>query len=362
LNNPFGTLALTAAQAICYFSPEDGIGTLLKSAKRFASSPHVPVVEPFRSLAIPSASSQLKSVGISKTAANRPENLTHFAMPTVSIVVPCFNQEAFIAEALDSVLAQSYTDWECIVVNDGSTDGSAAIIDAYAKKDSRILSLTKENGGVAAARNFGFFQARGSLFVPLDSNDKIHPDYLKRVVECFEAFPNTVLVHTGTRGFGENRKVWRLPEYSYEKLLWQNLLVNTTTYRREAFHRAGGYAPEMAHGFEDWEFYVRLLGPDAHVQYIREPLYLHRVKKSSRATEPLEEGEIEESQRLIYELNRERYADHNANPISVFGKRMKDFAPVHAARYKRRARYLHAVYGVLVVVLLGVIGLFVAAG
>ncbi|QBR04001.1 glycosyltransferase family 2 protein [Paraburkholderia pallida] len=329
-------------------------------AKSFVGSPHRPVIDPLPGH--PGASSRLKSVGIPKAAAKRPANPPHFAMPTVSTVVPCFNQEAFIADALDSLLAQSYNDWECIVVNDGSTDGSKAIVEAYAKKDSRIRSLTKENGGVAAARNFGFFQASGSLFVPLDGNDKIHPDYLKRAVECFEAFPNTVLVHTGTQSFGENRKVWRSPEYSYEKLLWQNLIVNTTMYRREAFQRAGGYAPEMVHGFEYWEFYVRLLGPDSHVQYIREPLYLHRINKSSRSSELVEQGKVEASQRLIYERNRERYADHNANPISIFDKRMKDFAPMHAARYKRQARYLHAGYGVLVVVLLGVIGLLVAAG
>jgi glycosyltransferase involved in cell wall biosynthesis len=283
-------------------------------------------------------------------------------MPTVSIVVPCFNQEAFIADALESVLAQSYSDWECIVVNDGSTDGSQAIIQEYVKKDRRFLSLSKENGGVAAARNFGFAQARGTLFVPLDGDDKIHSDYLQLAVECFEAFPDTVLVHTGTQRFGESRKVWRLPEYSYEKLLWQNMLVNTTMYRREAFLRAGGYSPEMVYGFEDWEFYVRMLRPESHVQYIKEPLYLYRIKKSSRSTELVEQGNVAESQRLIYERNRDRYAEHAANPISVFGQRMKDFAPMYTARYKRQARYLHVGYGIVVLGLVGVIALLIAAG
>jgi glycosyltransferase involved in cell wall biosynthesis len=283
-------------------------------------------------------------------------------MPTVSIVVPCFNQEAFIADALESVLTQSYSDWECIIVNDGSTDGSQAIIEGYTKKDRRFLPFFKENGGVAAARNFGFSQACGSLFVPLDGDDKIHPDYLRRAVECFEAFPVTVLVHTGTQRFGENRKVWRLPEYSYDKLLWQNMIVNTTMYRREAFERAGGYAPEMVHGFEDWEFYVRMLRPDSHVQYIKDPLYLYRIKKTSRSTELAQQGKEAESQRLIYERNRARYAEHEANPISVFGKRMRDFAPMHTARYKRQARYIHAAYGVVVLGLMGVVGLLVAAG
>ncbi|MFM0043759.1 glycosyltransferase family 2 protein [Paraburkholderia sediminicola] len=275
-------------------------------------------------------------------------------MSKVSIVVPCFNQEEFIAEALESVLRQSYSDWECIVVNDGSTDGSEAIIERYAKKERRFRSFTKENGGVASARNFGFAQAKGALFVPLDGDDKLHPDFLRRAVGCFTAHPDTDLVHTKTKRFGESRKVWHLPEYSYEKLLWQNMIVNTTMYRREAFLRAGGYSPEMVYGFEDWEFYVRLLSPQSKVRYIDAPLYLYRIKKSSRSTELVQLGKVDESHRLIYERNRPLYEQYAANPISVFEKRMKDFAPSYTARYKRQARYVHAAYWVVIVGLVGV--------
>jgi glycosyltransferase involved in cell wall biosynthesis len=221
-------------------------------------------------------------------------------MPKVSIVVPCFNQEQFIAEALESVLHQTYHDWECIVVDDGSTDGSAAIIQRYTQQDPRIVSFTKENGGVAAARNFGFAKASGSLFVPLDGDDMVHPDFLRRAVECFTQYPDTDLVHPKTKRIGESRKIWRLPEYSYEKLLWQNMIVNTTMYRREGFFRAGGYSSEMVHGFEDWEFYVRLLSPQSKVRFLDAPLYLYRIKKSSRSTQLAESGKVEESQLLIY--------------------------------------------------------------
>ncbi|MCC8405775.1 glycosyltransferase family 2 protein [Paraburkholderia sp. MMS20-SJTN17] len=269
-------------------------------------------------------------------------------MPKVSIVVPCYNQEEFIADALESVLSQSYSDWECIIVNDGSSDGSDSIIRRYTEKDPRFLALTKQNGGVAAARNFGFSCARGELFVPLDGDDMIHRDFLRLAVERFEAQPDTVLVHSGTQRFGENRKVWRLPAYSYEKLLWQNMIVNTTMYRREAFISAGGYSSEMVYGFEDWEFYVRMLSPESKVQYIDAPLYLYRIKKSSRSTELAALGKIEESQRLIYERNRDRYIELAANPINLFGKRMKDFAPSFTARYKRQARYVHAAYGAVI--------------
>ncbi|CAE6744181.1 putative glycosyltransferase EpsJ [Paraburkholderia domus] len=275
-------------------------------------------------------------------------------MSKVSIVVPCFNQEEFIAEALESVLRQSYDDWECIIVNDGSTDGSGAIIERYTKTDRRFRAFTKENGGVAAARNFGFAQASGALFVPLDGDDKLHPDFLRRAVGYFTAQPDTDLVHCKTKRFGATGKVWRLPEYSYEKLLWQNMIVNTAMYRREAFLRVGGYSLEMIHGFEDWEFYVRLLSPQSKVCFIDAPLFLYRVKNSSRSTEQMESGKIEESQRLIYARNSPIYAQYTANPISIFGKRMKDFAPSYTARYRRQARYIHAAYWAVIAGLLGV--------
>lgn len=275
-------------------------------------------------------------------------------MKKVSIVVPCFNQQEFIAETLDSVLRQTYSEWECIIVDDGSTDGSDAIIQRYGQQDRRFLPFKKPNGGVAAARNFGFAQARGELFVPLDGDDKIHPDFLRRAVECFTTQPDTDLVHSKTKRIGESNKIWQLPEYSYDKLLWQNMIVNTTMYRRDAFLRVGGYSPEMVHGFEDWEFYVRLLSPESKVQFIDAPLYLYRVKKSSRSTQLVEFGKVEESQRQIYTRNRARYEPFLQNPISTFGKVMKAFQPSHTARYKRQLRYVHTGYATLTVALLAV--------
>lgn len=278
-------------------------------------------------------------------------------MPYVSLVVPCHNQSAFITETLESVLRQTFGDWECIVVDDGSTDDSHAIIEQFAQRDSRFIHLTKANGGVAAARNHGFERAQGTLFVPLDGDDKLHPDFLMRAVERFSAQPDTDLVHCQTKRFGATNKVWRLPEYSYEKLLWQNMIVNTSMFRRDAFQRAGGYAPEMKHGFEDWEFYVRLLSPQAKVQFIDAPLFFYRVKKQSRSIEQIDSGRIEESQRMIFARNPEAYAQYAANPIGVFGQRMKEFAPTYTARYKRQARYVHAVYGALIAALVGVAAL-----
>lgn len=273
----------------------------------------------------------------------------------VSIVVPCFNQKQFIAETLDSVAAQTYTDWECLVIDDGSTDGSAALAQRYADKDERFQCFTKPNGGVAEARNFGFIRATGEYFVPLDGDDKLHPDYLKRALECFEREPDTDLVHCKTKRFGKTSKIWRLPAYSYEKMLWRNMVVNTAMFRREAFIKAGGYSAEMRHGLEDWDFYVRMLGPESKVRFINEPLFFYRVGQKSRTTELVDSGRTAECHRLLYARNREKYAPLLENPINTLGKMMQEFSPVYTDRYRRRLRYAHASYGAALAVALAII-------
>lgn len=91
--------------------------------------------------------------------------------PFVSIVVPVYNVAPYLRECLDSVLAQTFTDWECLCVNDGSTDGSGAILDEYAQKDSRFRVFHQANAGVSAARNLGLDNAKGEWVLFLDSDD-----------------------------------------------------------------------------------------------------------------------------------------------------------------------------------------------
>ncbi|WP_429295402.1 galactosyltransferase-related protein [Paraburkholderia atlantica] len=137
--------------------------------------------------------------------------------------------------------------------------------------------------------------------------------------------------------------------------------MNTTMYRRDDFMRVGGYSPEMKYGYEDWEFYVRLLSPEAKVRYVDAPLYLYRVKTRSVSRDLVSSGRHEEAMRMIYTRNHSRYEAFLANPIKTFDQRMKDFAPVFTARYKRSLRYCHTAYGVALAVLLAVIsGLLLA--
>lgn len=96
-----------------------------------------------------------------------------------SIIIPCYNIEAYISMALDSVLNQTYSAWECICVNDGSTDNTKALLDDYARRDSRIKVYSQSNQGVSSARNLGLSKMRGEWLLFLDGDDVLHPQALE---------------------------------------------------------------------------------------------------------------------------------------------------------------------------------------
>ena len=109
-------------------------------------------------------------------------------MPKVSIIVPVYNVEQYLRQCLDSILVQTFTDWECILVDDGSTDCSKDICDEFANKDSRFRVVHKKNGGVSSARNKGIELSRGVYITFVDADDTIDKDVLSAVNKYFQFY------------------------------------------------------------------------------------------------------------------------------------------------------------------------------
>ena len=106
--------------------------------------------------------------------------------PVVSIVMPTYNVEKYISAAIVSVINQTYSDWELLVIDDGSTDNSNSVAQAYANKDLRIKVLKKENGGLSDARNYGIDYTKGKYIHFFDSDDTIEPDFYEKMVTAIE--------------------------------------------------------------------------------------------------------------------------------------------------------------------------------
>lgn len=180
--------------------------------------------------------------------------------PRVSIVVPNYNHGVHIGEAIDSALGQSYRDLEVIVSDDGSTDGSCAVVEGMieAGPGSPVRLLRLEHGGSPArTRNAGVAAARGDLICNLDADDRLHPDFLTHAVAALDALPNHGAAYGDQQNFGTDLALIRSPEYSFSNLKHANFIGGNSLYRRRAWEAVGGY-DESGIRYEDWDFWIAL--------------------------------------------------------------------------------------------------------
>lgn len=215
------------------------------------------------------------------------------------------------------MLEQTYQDWECIIVNDGSPDNTDEVAKAYCEKDCRFKYLYKENGGLADARNYGIKSSNGEYILPLDSDDKIAPTYIEKAILHFEQHPETTLVYCKADRFDGKNGSWNLPEYKYENLLWGNSVFCSAVYRRSEYDRTGGYNTNMKYGLEDWDFWLSLLNPKSVVYCINEILFHYRYRDGSMISIVKAERQ-REMYRQIYRNHRELYAKELENLICYY--------------------------------------------
>ncbi len=201
-------------------------------------------------------------------------------MPRVSVIIPCYNQGNFLDEAVDSILNQTYQDFEIIIVNDGSTDEATnLLLNQYQKSKTRIIAT--ENQGLAAARNNGINVAEGEYILPLDADDKIGPDYIEKGVEILEGNPNIGIVYCRAMLFGHMEKEWVLPDYSLEEMLSDNIIFCSALFRKQDWNAVGGYDIGMTYGWEDYEFWLSLIERGREVYKIPEVLFFYRIGPDS---------------------------------------------------------------------------------
>jgi len=226
-------------------------------------------------------------------------------VPKISIIVPCYKQAEYLPEALDSVLAQTESNWECIIVDDGSPDNTAAIAKRYCRNDNRFKYLHKPNGGLSDARNAGIKRAVSPIILPLDADDRILPEYVEQIILRFQEHPQTKIVYCQARKFGAINERWNLSDYSYSSMLQENCIFCSAAFYREDWEIVGGYATCMTWGLEDWEFFLCLLNKDSIVFRIPKILFEYRIKPDSMTTQ-LRESKKAAMLQIVYSRHQDQ--------------------------------------------------------
>lgn len=216
-------------------------------------------------------------------------------MPQVSVIIPVYKVEKYLAACLDSVLNQTFTDWEAICVNDGSPDRCGEILAQFVQKDPRIKVVTQKNQGVSVARNEGLKNSKGDFICFLDSDDLLHPDFLKILLENIQKHHIKVIgadfkVFTGTYS-GEplpqkiSVKYYKSPLLKY--LLRQmkyNAMVCGKLYHQSIFQDLC-FDPDLCYG-EDTHLSLQILSKIDSIAFVSAPLYAYRQSENSLTRSP----------------------------------------------------------------------------
>lgn len=199
----------------------------------------------------------------------------------VSVIIPVYNMELFIAETLQSVLASDYPNFEVIAVDDGSTDASLRILHDWAQKDARLHVFSTKNSGVSHTRNYAVRQSKGTYILPVDADDLIAPSFITEAASLLDKEKDTKVVVPRIMLFGRKEKKWRIPPFSRALLARRNMLPVCCMYRRSDFDRIGGYCEDIT-AREDWDFWIAMLKDKGKVNTLNNVGYYYRIRPRSK--------------------------------------------------------------------------------
>ena len=243
-------------------------------------------------------------------------------MPKVSIIIPCFNLGQYIDEAVDSVLQQTFHDFEIIIVNDGSSDDyTNKLLDSFNRPKTKVITIA--NNGLGNSRNVGIKASSGEFILPLDADDIISPTYIEKALDVFTKKPGVKIVYCKAELFDKQNGLWEMPDFDFDLMLQKNLIFCSAFFRRADYNKTKGYATKMSYmGWEDWNFWLSLIELDVeHAEKaayrIPEVLFYYRIRNVSMIR-VLDENKDNILRREIFLDHINLYAKYFENPISLF--------------------------------------------
>ena len=203
--------------------------------------------------------------------------------PTVSVIIPCYGQAEFLGDAVASVVAQTWTDWEIVIVDDGSTDDTAQtarrLIEQHPHHHIRLLS--QPNQGVSVARNNGIAMSTGRYILPLDADDMLQPLMLERTVALLEANRSVSIAYTDWQVIGATSSILHAGPWERISMCVGNRIPYCSLYRRGVWALTDGYNPKQEL-WEDYDFWLACLEKGVQGERVAEPLFLYRARPGTR--------------------------------------------------------------------------------
>jgi glycosyltransferase involved in cell wall biosynthesis/peptidoglycan/xylan/chitin deacetylase (PgdA/CDA1 family) len=241
--------------------------------------------------------------------------------PTVTVVIPCYNLGAYVNEAVQSVLDQTYPNFEILLIDDGSTDPVTRLLFAsYRRPRTRILRT--ENQGLARTRNLGIREAAGRYVSFLDADDLFEPTFLERTVSVLEADPSVAFASCWLVGFGEASFLWTPATCDFPHLLAEDTVCTAALTRREALVSVGGFDDAMpVPGYEDWDLAIGLVERGLRGRIVPEMLFRYRIRPGSMTgscTAPENHARL---MRYIVEKHPDAYERHVPGVLEVIEAR-----------------------------------------
>ncbi|MDR0726491.1 MAG: glycosyltransferase [Rickettsiales bacterium] len=203
-------------------------------------------------------------------------------MPKVSIIMPAFNDGEYIGLTICSLIAQTFTDWELIIVNDGSSDNTLDVANEYAAKDSRIHVIHQDNQGVIAARNNAIQHAIGKYIFPLDSDDIIAPECIEKLYKVMINSKYDVVAPNVGR-FGRFERIDNYPQPTPYNMSNGNKIVTSSLFLKSDWEKYGGYDSDFKGGFEGFAFWMNFLEDGKKIYRIPDVLFFYRMKPETQS-------------------------------------------------------------------------------
>lgn len=204
-------------------------------------------------------------------------------MPKISVIIPVYNTEKYISDCLNSVLSQTFTDFEVICINDGSIDNSAKILEEYRNRDNRIKVITQKNKGVIVARNNAIQQACGEFIYPLDSDDIIDNTMLEKLYQAYVDNKGDIITSEAIMFGKANLKLDQRKPNKFNMSL-DNCLVNSALFKKSLFEISGGYDEQFKNGLEDWDFWLNMIfNLKCRIYKVPEYLFFYRIKSEKES-------------------------------------------------------------------------------